>query len=609
MATKTRLPPLILDWRSFKAVNALAAPYLVVDTESNGKDARVPGVISTVGTALACRPRGLAQICATYVPFRHKVGTNAGEDVFKEVKELIEAHPRLVGHNWKHDRVALENIDIEPKNEFFDTMLIEHFNNGKQLGWNQQYQIMANHKLDTLSRKYGGQPKAMPPAMQAIRDIFEPSIGILWWEYVSAELMFLYSANDGYITAELFEELEPLFNSYAPNKSLWKTDQKFIAVLNRMEQTGIRINQEFVNKKIDDHEYKMTEITEKLGGLNPNSPKDLKKLIIDQLGIKLDSPPLTDSGNLSFSSKAMEEYEPYLAATGSPVAKLVIAYRGYSKTRSANYLPYMKFLSSDGRLRANYNLHTTVTRRLSVNDPALQQLPRASPKPWNGDLKQAFIATEGYTLWELDYSQLELRLIAMYAKCQELIEIFNDPDRDVFSEMAARLGWERQDVKTFCYMVSYGAGVKKIMSTFSLSWMAATDMKNQFFYAYPEIKTLLNECKTSWQKNKFIKLWTGRRIRDQYSNKAYAALDYVAQGGGAELVERAMIKVDEFIDWQDCRMVLQVHDSIALEIKNGEEDKWLPGVIERMTNTPFTDISFTVDVNRWGTKIKYKAAA
>lgn len=615
----TEIPPLILDWNSFKAFNVLNAPYLVVDTESNGKDPRVLGVISTVGIALACRPPGLNQIIATYVPIRHTIGKNVSHEEYLEVKELVETHKCLIMHNAKHDRVALENIEVYIKKKFYDTMLTEHFNNGKQLGWSHKLQMQMNHKLDTLSRKYGGLPKAMPPEMVALKNMMEPlpMVGNLWWGYISAESMFEYSANDAYITAHLHEAQQPKFKSYPVNETLWDTDQKFIAVLNRMEQAGVRIDTDFVNKKIELHEQKMTEIKDSLGGLNPNSPKDLKTLIVDQLGIRLKNPPLTDTGNLSFNAKAMEVYEPYIAAKGSPVAKQVIAYRGYSKTRSANYLPYIKFLSEDGRLRANFNLHATVTRRLSVNDPALQQIPRMSPKPWNGDLKKAFIAREGYTLWEIDYSQLELRIIARYAKSRSLLEAFNDPKRDVFREMAVATGWAkiygpdqaRQMIKTFSYMVSYGAGVKKVMTEFGISFDAAKQMKDQFFNAYPEIDILLKDCMKTWKKNRYIKLWTGRRIQDQYNDKPWAALDYLAQGGGAEIVERAMIRVDEFIDWNDCKMVLQVHDSLAFEIKNGEEDKWLPGIIERMMDVNNFGVTFRVETKKWGTEYIYGLAA
>src|SRR4030095_487557 len=123
----------------------------------------------------------------------------------------------------------------------------------------------------------------------------------------------------------------------------------------------------------------------------------------------------------------------------------------------------------DGRLRAEYKPHGTVTGRFSCADPNLQQIPKETDKPWNGAVKSCLIAEDGYKLYELDYSQLEFRLAASAAKEEGLLEIFDDPNRDVFTEMAAELGMDRNSTKTLNYTIQYGGGVKRIKAVFGVS--------------------------------------------------------------------------------------------------------------------------------------------
>src|SRR5258708_14765821 len=117
-----------------------------------------------------------------------------------------------------------------------------------------------------------------------------------------------------------------------------------------------------------------------------------------------------------FDKYAMEEYELLLAASDNETAGLVLEYRGWFKTVSSNYKAYLDLLSPDGFLRPNYKVHGTRTRRLSCEKPNLQQIPRSTPKRWNGNLKKAFVARRGYTLSELYYVQLEFRHAAGYSR-------------------------------------------------------------------------------------------------------------------------------------------------------------------------------------------------
>jgi DNA polymerase-1 len=570
-----------LDYETFLATASICE-YIVVDTESDStKDNRVPGTEATMGLTLSSVLPEVDMPISKYFPVRHMHG-NIDQELFQKVKEFVENAKVLIFHNAKFDLVALQGMGINYTGPFYDTMIMEHYINGKQI----------SHKLNDLSRKYGGDPKEMHDAMKYV-------IKTLGWKYVDADMMSAYSCTDGRITYDLFMALRDKFIKY---EDLWEIEQKFICTLIKIERFGIKINKKICQTELDRGLKRMQEIRGKLGGFNPKSNPDLNKLLIEQLGL----PVIKRSEKTNkpgFDKKVMEKYEAILATVQNKTAALILEYRGWEKTTSSNYKPYLELVSPDGRLRPNFETITTVTTRLSCRKPNLQQIPRISEKDWNGNLKAAFIPATGYKLWECDYSQLEFRIIASYAGQRELMAAFNDPKRDVFTEMAERLNWKRQDVKTFVYMVSYGAGITKIRATFAVSESVAKDMRDTFYATYPEIGKLMKACMAKFKATKHIKLWTGREIRNSLEDKPYAALDYLAQGGGAEIVKRTIVKLDEFIDWRDCRMVLQVHDAVVFEIREGEEDKWLPGIKEIMEDVePKFGVKFPIECKVWGSK-------
>jgi DNA polymerase-1 len=290
-----------------------------------------------------------------------------------------------------------------------------------------------------------------------------------------------------------------------------------------------------------------------------------------------------------------------LATMDDDRASLILEYRGYQKTVSSNYKPYLELLSPDGRLRPNYKMHGTVTGRLSCEKPNLQQIPRVSEKPWNGRLKQAFIAEPGFTLWEADYSQLELRLAAAYARETELLEIFNS-GRDVFTEMARDLNMARHDVKTLTYTIQYGGGITRIKNVFGVSVEKAAEIKDDYFERYPGFRKMSQQASSVCRRQGFIRLWSGRRRHfADPQNEAHKAFNSVIQGGAAEIVKHTMLRLSETVDSDDCRMLLQVHDSVVFEIRNGMEDAYLPKIKEVMEAVePDFGVHFAVDVHKWG---------
>jgi DNA polymerase-1 len=264
-----------------------------------------------------------------------------------------------------------------------------------------------------------------------------------------------------------------------------------------------------------------------------------------------------------------------------------------------------------GVLHPGYKLHGTRTGRLSCEKPALQQIPKSSDKEWNGNSKAAFIARSGFSLWTIDYSQLQFRMACSYAKQQDLIEIFNDESRDIFTEMAKEMGWLRDDVKTLVYLILFGGGATRAKNAFGLATVdEGGALVNEFHAMYPGIKKVARQAQNFAMKMKYVQYWTGRR-RHFFGREAkfYRAFNAVIQGGEAEIMKRAMIACAKEVCDENCRMVLQIHDEIAFEIRDGMEEEYLQRLQAVMERVPedfckFTGVpvQFRTSAKKWGEK-------
>jgi DNA polymerase-1 len=334
-------------------------------------------------------------------------------------------------------------------------------------------------------------------------------------------------------------------------------------------------------------------------GMNPASHNDLVELLIDQLGL----PVLKRSektGQPSFDKSVMPEYEMMLERLDSPVAKLIMEYRGWQKAVSASYKPYVEMVDADGRLRCNYRLDTARTGRFSCEKPNLQQIPKDGQKPWNKHTKACFIPEDGYVIVNADFSQLELRLGTAYAGEEKLKKIFAE-GRDIFTEMSLELGMVRDDTKTLVYSMQYGAGERRIKNAFGVSQARAKEIRHNYASTYPHFKAFADMCAAKAEQALKVKIWSGRYRHFQYKSESYKAMNSVIQGGAADIMERVMVRCFNELDSDDCRMLLQVHDAIVWEIREELVDEMIPRIRELMsdvdavTNGIF-DVRFDVDV-------------
>lgn len=562
---------------------AYYAQAIAVDTETSGYEIRDGrGYAMGLSIAYTLAP-GVVQ--SSYFPLRHRNGFNYDRDVWEKLRKLIQEHPHVIFHNAKFDLVSLATLGIRREKYFYDTMIMAHMIN----------ENLMSKALDYLSKVYLRDPgKEKAEAL----DLFIQGAG---WELVPSMLMFDYACKDAELTLGLFEFFTPMMeNQGFYEKDLWDIEQQFIRLVTIMEGRGVRIDVDLSTQQYDIGVKEMASIQSSLKA-NPASPKDLEKLLIDDLGLPILG--RTPGGKPSFTKSLMVQYDDLLETLGNDndTAKQVLAYRGWQKTTSSNYKAYLDLLSPDGRLRPNYKIHGTRTGRLSCEKPNLQQIPRSSSNPWNGSLKSAFIPKEGYRLFEADYSQLELRLAAAYANEKSLLDTFAH-GRDVFTEMAEELGMPRHDVKTLTYTIQYGGGVNRISNVFRVTAEDAAMLKGNFYDKYPGFRKMTSIASAKARSQGYLRYWSGRRRHfENPREEAHKAFNSVIQGGAAEIMKRTMLRMYNEMDSDDCQMLLQVHDSIVFEVREDKLEAILPEIKRVMEAVdPDMGVKFACDVHEWG---------
>ena len=553
-----------------------------MDTETTGFNC-VGGEDRCIGVSIAALLDG--EPVAHYYGIDHTIGENVDPSTLAQLKYVLEQEGRpLIFANVQFDVLALETIDIHTAdNPFWDILTVANM-----VDENNPIQ----KSLAQLSLRYlGEQGKIDTPQITK-----EKKSG---WLNTTPEQMYEYAVADAVTTWRIWDQLTHHEEWTAIPEEVWEQKQRLIRVLMHMRRRGIMIDQPLATSMVEIGDARIEEIKAELG-VNPASNKDMYELLIEQLKL----PVLKVSkktGKPSFDKFAMEEYEELLERMDSPVAKLIREFRGWQKAISASYKPYLELVDSDGRLRCSYKTHGTVSGRLSCAEPNLQQIPKASDKPWNGKVKDCFIAKPGYTLVEFDYSQLELRLGTAYANEESLKTVFAE-GRDIFDEMSAQLGMTRQDTKTLVYSMQYGAGEKRIMAAFGVDQPEAKRLRENYFNTYPRFKALSDAAADRAAQLGRVKIWSGRYRHFQYPSESYKALNSIIQGGAADIVERIMVRAFDQIDNEDCRLLLQVHDSLMWEIKTDKVPEYMEKIQTLMEDVEPKDfdVRFAVEAKILG---------
>jgi DNA polymerase-1 len=555
------------DWMA----QARTAGVLAIDTETTGL---TPAKAKLVGISICITP-GIA----AYIPVGHQTGGDLfGDnqqtpilqlpiaDVMARLKSVLEDHSILkIGHNIKYDLQMFypHGIMMAP---IADTMMMSYALDNTRHG----------HGLEELGRDTLG--------METISydSVTGTGKARITFDAVPIDRARDYAAEDADLTMRLYHLLSPRIQAEHINYIYEDIDRAVISVVARMEYTGIRVDVPLLQSLSHDFGIQLSQLESDIQAaaghpFNVNSPKQLGVVLFDELG--LPGGTRTKTGDWSTSADILED----LASQGHDVVQQVLDYRGLAKLKSTytDALP-LEINPSTGRIHTSYGLALTSTGRLSSSDPNLQNIPIRTE---NGrKIRKAFITDPGWTLVSVDYSQIELRLIAEIAGIPALTQAFID-GADIHAITASQVfgvpidGMDpmiRRQAKAINFGIIYGISGFGLARQLGCDTQTANGYIKAYFEKFPELKQYFETAKDQARKTGIVTTTFGRRIVIDGINdkngarRAFAerqAINAPIQGTAADLMKCAMSRVPRALEQAglQARLLLQVHDELVLE--------------------------------------------
>lgn len=544
-----------------------------------------------------------------YIPVGHLAGKNLSiEETVSALKGPM-TDPRIpkVAHNAKYDYIMLYRYGLIVSPITFDTMIAEFL-------------------VDPSSRSLGLKNMAFTRLGEEMTHI-EQLIGTgkhqLSMAEVAIETAAAYAAADAETTLRLLPIMQAEVERVHGKKLMGEIEMPLMPVLADMEMTGVLLDLPFFKKLLAELTERMNEIEkqvyESVGkAFNINSTQQLSDVLFNRL--RLDPPDRgrkTASGHYSTSADVLE------ALRGKhPVVDMVLQHRELSKLRST----YVEALPAavdarTGRVHTSYSQTGAVTGRLSSSNPNLQNIPIRTQE--GRRIRNGFIAAKGNLLLSVDYSQIELRIVAHMAQDQGMLNafragqdihattaaaIYNAPLEKVTKEM-------RRHAKAINFGLIYGMSPFGLTRTTELTLAEAEDFVKTYFERFPGIKTYLDGVRKQAAQDGYVETLLGRRryfpalqgklnvnVRNREEREAINA---PIQGTAADIMKIAMLRIPPALKKSDlhAQMLLQVHDELVLEVPGEELDKTVQVVKQVMESAYQLDIPLLTEARSgasWG---------
>jgi len=574
---------LVLDAAAFERwLEALGkADLFAFDTETTSLDYMQARI---VGVSFCIEPGR-----AAYVPVAHDAIDAPPQldrdTVLARLKPLLEAdRPAKVGHHLKYDAHVLANHGIVLGGMAYDSMLESYV-------WNS---VATRHDMDSAAERYLG--------LETItyEEVAGKGAKQIPFSQVSLDRACDYAAEDADVTLRLHRTLWPAIEGEPLLKRLYEDfEQPLVPVLLRMERHGVLVDREMLRRQGVElakraEELKTEAQTEAGVEFNVDSPKQLQQILYE----KMQLPVLrkTPTGQPSTAEDVLEEL-----ADAYKLPKLILEYRGIAKLRStyADKLP-TQINPATGRVHTSYHQAVAQTGRLSSTDPNLQNIPIRTPE--GRRIRQAFIAPPGQLLVAADYSQVELRIMAHLSGDTSLIAAF-EADRDIHQATAAEVFGtaleavtpeQRRRAKAINFGLIYGMSAFGLARQLGIGRGEAQQYVDLYFERYPGVKAYMDRTRECAREDGFVETVFGRRLYladirsrnralQQYAERS--AINAPMQGTAADLIKLAMIEVDRWCAGEgrgDARLIMQVHDELVLEVREGAVDRVVEAVRERM---------------------------
>ena len=526
---------------------------IAFDTETTGLDTKSANM---VGFSFC-----IDEAKAYYVPIAHRylgVGDQVSlADALEAIKKLM--HHKIVGQNLKFDLSLLyHRYNFEDFTPYADTMLLAWLiNSGSKVG------------LDTLAQKYF--KYEMKPFKEMVKKGED-------FSSVEIDRASFYASEDAWMTRLLyFKQIKDIQKELLIEAR--QVEYPFINVLIRMEKLGIKVDQSRLTTLNQELSLTLESLTKDIYTLagsefNIKSPQQLGAILFDTLGLKGAKKTKTGySTNESVLSSLVDAH---------PIIPKILHYRENQKILSTYIKPLLKLAINDSnsRIYTSFLQTGTATGRLSSRDPNLQNIPVRSAL--GRSVREAFVAREGYKLVSIDYSQIELRLLAHFSQDKALLEAF-EQGLDIHLATATKLfGAEdakakRGFAKSINFGLLYGMGSRKLSDELGITTAQAKDIIQNYFASFPTVKSFLESIQEDVKENGFVETINKRRRIFDYENangmqKASfmrESVNTVFQGSAADLIKLSMIEIDTLIQnsLPEVFMLLQIHDELIFEIQ------------------------------------------
>jgi DNA polymerase-1 len=570
-----------------------AANLFAFDTETTSLDymqARIVGVSFSVEPGKAA-----------YVPFGHDyLGAPAQlseQKVLTALKPLLEdeAHKK-VGQNLKYDAHVLRNHGIELRGIAFDTMLESYVLNS-----------IGRHDMDSLSEAH------LQHKTIHFEDIAGKGARQLTFNQIELEQAAPYAAEDADITLRLHQVLWPRLAAEADLVKVFEEiELPLLSVLSRIEHTGALVDARALAKQSEELAGKILELQNKAFALagqefNLSSPKQLAHILFTEQGI-----PVTKKTATGVPSTAEEVLQEL--AHDYELPRVLLEYRGLAKLKSTytDKLPQM-INTATGRVHTSYHQAVAATGRLSSTDPNLQNIPIRTEE--GRRIRQAFVAPEGYRIVAADYSQIELRIMAHLSGDKGLLQAFGE-NLDVHKATAAEVfgvaldevsNDQRRSAKAINFGLIYGMSAFGLARQLRIGRSEAQKYIDLYFERYPGVRRYMDETRKRAAQQGYVSTLGGRRlylpeINDRNPMRRQAAertaINAPMQGTAADIIKKAMIAVDSWLQGGECdaRMIMQVHDELVFEVKTESVDQFRERIIELMSSAMSLNVPLLVEV-------------
>ncbi len=548
--------------RWIKKLNA--AKLIAVDTETDSLDYMSANL---VGISFALE-NGEAAYLPLQLDYLDAPKTLEKSTALAAIKPILEnPNIRKIGQNIKFDESIFARHGIELQGVEFDTMLLSYTLNST-----------GRHNMDDLAKRYLGHETI------AFENIAGKGKGQLTFNQIPLEQATEYAAEDADVTMKLQQALWLKLQEEPTLVELYKTmELPLLHVLSRMERTGVLIDSDALFIQSNEIATRLTALEEQayeLAGqpFNLASTKQLQEILFDKLGLPVLQK--TPKGAPSTNEEVLEEL-----AYSHELPKILVEHRGLSKLKSTytDKLPQMVNLQT-GRVHTSYHQAVTATGRLSSSDPNLQNIPIRNEE--GRRIRQAFIAREGYSIVAADYSQIELRIMAHLSGDQGLINAFSQ-GKDIHRSTAAEIfgvsldevtSEQRRNAKAINFGLIYGMSAFGLSRQLGISRPDAQKYMDLYFQRYPGVQQFMTDICEKAKAQGYVETLFGRRLYLPDINSSNAmrrkgaervAINAPMQGTAADIIKRAMIKIDEVIRHNpDIEMIMQVHDELVFEVRS-----------------------------------------